>query len=123
MVGPPLSTVRLVRRSFCAASPTFSLAGLSPRLVAEFKRLGSSVVYANFNRIILCTKKRHIGDALAYVEYITNRFGVEPFSFGQFPHPSLLTGPVECHSLRKELCGFQHFSLILGSPNPCLGGP
>ncbi|XP_060641327.2 DNA polymerase epsilon catalytic subunit A [Anolis sagrei] len=42
------------------------------QLVAEFKRLGSSVVYANFNRIVLCTKKRHIEDALAYVEYITN---------------------------------------------------
>lgn len=43
------------------------------RLIAEFKRLGSSVVYANFNRIILCTKKRRIADAIAYVEYITNR--------------------------------------------------
>ncbi|ETE60432.1 DNA polymerase epsilon catalytic subunit A, partial [Ophiophagus hannah] len=43
------------------------------QLVAEFKRLGSVVIYANFNRIILCTKKRHIEDALAYVEYITNR--------------------------------------------------
>ncbi|NP_035262.2 DNA polymerase epsilon catalytic subunit A [Mus musculus] len=42
------------------------------QLIAEFKRLGSSVVYANFNRIILCTKKRRIEDALAYVEYITN---------------------------------------------------
>ncbi|XP_003226860.2 DNA polymerase epsilon catalytic subunit A [Anolis carolinensis] len=42
------------------------------QLVAEFKRLGSLVVYANFNRIVLCTKKRHIEDALAYVEYITN---------------------------------------------------
>ncbi|XP_048370765.1 DNA polymerase epsilon catalytic subunit A [Sphaerodactylus townsendi] len=42
------------------------------QLVAEFKRLGSSVVYANFNRIILCTKKRRIEDALSYVEYITN---------------------------------------------------
>ncbi|KAG9339579.1 hypothetical protein JZ751_023470 [Albula glossodonta] len=42
------------------------------QLVAEFKRLGSSVVYGNFNRIILCTKKRRIDDAIAYVEYITN---------------------------------------------------
>uniref|UniRef100_F6ZFB6 DNA polymerase epsilon catalytic subunit n=1 Tax=Ornithorhynchus anatinus TaxID=9258 RepID=F6ZFB6_ORNAN len=42
------------------------------QLVAEFKRLGSSVIYANFNRIILCTKKRRIEDALAYVDYITN---------------------------------------------------
>uniref|UniRef100_A0A2K6NW00 DNA polymerase epsilon catalytic subunit n=1 Tax=Rhinopithecus roxellana TaxID=61622 RepID=A0A2K6NW00_RHIRO len=42
------------------------------QLIAEFKRLGSSVVYANFNRIILCTKKRHVEDAIAYVEYITS---------------------------------------------------
>ncbi|XP_041095859.1 DNA polymerase epsilon catalytic subunit A [Polyodon spathula] len=42
------------------------------QLVAEFRRLGSSVVYANFNRIILCTKKRRIEDAIAYVDYITN---------------------------------------------------
>ncbi|XP_029426854.1 DNA polymerase epsilon catalytic subunit A isoform X2 [Rhinatrema bivittatum] len=41
------------------------------QLVAEFKRLGSSVIYANFNRIILCTKKRRIEDAIAYVNYIT----------------------------------------------------
>ncbi|KAJ1092585.1 hypothetical protein NDU88_005695 [Pleurodeles waltl] len=41
------------------------------QLVAEFKRLGSSVIYANFNRIILCTKKRRIEDAISYVEYIT----------------------------------------------------
>lgn len=45
------------------------------RLVAEFKRLGSSVVYANFNRIILCTKKRRIEDAINYMEYIINRWG------------------------------------------------
>lgn len=43
------------------------------RLAAEFKRLGSAVVYGNFNRIILCTKKRRIDDAIAYVEYITKR--------------------------------------------------
>lgn len=42
------------------------------QLVAEFKRLGSSVIYGNFNRLILCTKKRRIDDSIAYVEYITN---------------------------------------------------
>ncbi|XP_059569609.1 DNA polymerase epsilon catalytic subunit A isoform X2 [Alligator mississippiensis] len=42
------------------------------QLVTEFKRLGSSVVYANFNRIILCTKKRRIEDAIGYMEYIIN---------------------------------------------------
>ncbi|XP_057689041.1 DNA polymerase epsilon catalytic subunit A-like isoform X1 [Corythoichthys intestinalis] len=41
------------------------------QLIAEFKRLGSTVVYGNFNRIILCTKKRRIDDAIGYVEYIT----------------------------------------------------
>lgn len=43
------------------------------RLISEFKRLGSTVVYGNFNRIILCTKKRSIDNAIGYVEYITNR--------------------------------------------------
>ena len=40
--------------------------------MGEFKRLGSNIVYANFNRVILCTKKRRLLDALGYVEYITN---------------------------------------------------
>lgn len=42
------------------------------QLIAEFKRLGSNIVYANFSRMILCTKKRRADDALAYVEFITN---------------------------------------------------
>jgi len=42
------------------------------QLIAEFKRLGSNIVYANFSRMILCTKKRSVDDALAYVEFITN---------------------------------------------------
>ncbi|ESO90687.1 hypothetical protein LOTGIDRAFT_217825 [Lottia gigantea] len=42
------------------------------QLIAEFKRLGSEIVYGNFNRLILCTKKRQLVDALSYVEYITN---------------------------------------------------
>ncbi|XP_055866677.1 DNA polymerase epsilon catalytic subunit A-like isoform X1 [Biomphalaria glabrata] len=41
------------------------------QLIAEFKRLGSVVVHANFNRLIVCTKKRNINDAIAYIEYIT----------------------------------------------------
>jgi len=42
------------------------------QLIAEFKRLGSNIVYASFSRMILCTKKRRADDALAYVEFITN---------------------------------------------------
>lgn len=41
-------------------------------LIAEFKRLGSTIVYANFNKIVLCTKKRRIEDAIAYIQYIVN---------------------------------------------------
>ncbi|XP_048467692.1 DNA polymerase epsilon catalytic subunit A [Rhincodon typus] len=41
------------------------------QLVAEFKRLGSSIIYANFNRLLLCTKKRRIEDSVGYVQYIT----------------------------------------------------
>ena len=40
------------------------------QLVAEFKRLGAIVVHADFNRMIICTKKRSLEDAKAYVEYV-----------------------------------------------------
>lgn len=42
------------------------------QLIGEFKCLGSNIIYACFNRLILCTKKKSVIDALAYVEYITN---------------------------------------------------
>ncbi|XP_039283003.1 DNA polymerase epsilon catalytic subunit 1 [Nilaparvata lugens] len=40
------------------------------QLVAEFKRLGSTIIYASFNKIILCTKKNTTTDALGYMEYV-----------------------------------------------------
>lgn len=40
------------------------------QIVAEFQRLGSEIIYADFNRIILNTGKKTIIDAIAYVEYI-----------------------------------------------------
>lgn len=39
-------------------------------LVAEFKRLGSLIVFANFNKIILCTKKNSVMDGIGYVEFV-----------------------------------------------------
>ncbi|RZF46596.1 hypothetical protein LSTR_LSTR002928 [Laodelphax striatellus] len=42
------------------------------QLVAEFKRLGSTVIYASFNKIILCTKKNSTTDALGYMEYVVS---------------------------------------------------
>ncbi|CAB0010464.1 unnamed protein product [Nesidiocoris tenuis] len=42
------------------------------QLVAEFKRLGSVIIFANFNKIIICTKKRTVEDAIGYVEYVVS---------------------------------------------------
>ncbi|KAF2353054.1 DNA-directed DNA polymerase family B multifunctional domain [Trinorchestia longiramus] len=41
-------------------------------LVSEFKRLGALIVYANFNKIIIGTKKRRVVDAISYVEYVVD---------------------------------------------------
>lgn len=40
------------------------------QLIAEFKRLGSVIVFANFNKIIICTKKHTAEDAIGYVEFV-----------------------------------------------------
>lgn len=40
------------------------------QLVSEFKRLGAIIIFANFNKIVLCTKKKTIPDAINYVEYV-----------------------------------------------------
>ncbi|ENN78133.1 hypothetical protein HUJ04_004474 [Dendroctonus ponderosae] len=42
------------------------------QLVAEFKRLGCIIVYANFNKIVVCTKKSNVQDGLANVEFVVN---------------------------------------------------
>lgn len=40
------------------------------QLLAEFKRLGSSVVYADFNEIILVTTKPTVANTVAYATYL-----------------------------------------------------
>lgn len=40
------------------------------QVIAEFKRLGVHIIYADFNRIILNSGKKTIKDAISYVEYI-----------------------------------------------------
>nr|XP_031835870.1 DNA polymerase epsilon catalytic subunit 1 [Nomia melanderi]XP_031835871.1 DNA polymerase epsilon catalytic subunit 1 [Nomia melanderi]XP_031835872.1 DNA polymerase epsilon catalytic subunit 1 [Nomia melanderi] len=40
------------------------------QLLAEFKTLGSIVIFANFNKIIVCTKKRTVSDAFGYMEFV-----------------------------------------------------
>ncbi|XP_028047433.2 DNA polymerase epsilon catalytic subunit 1 [Monomorium pharaonis] len=40
------------------------------QLIAEFKTLGCIIVFANFNKIIVCTKKRSVRDALGYIGFV-----------------------------------------------------
>lgn len=40
------------------------------RIISEFKRLGATIIYADFNRIILCSSKKNVSDALSYVDYV-----------------------------------------------------
>uniref|UniRef100_T1J6P1 DNA polymerase epsilon catalytic subunit n=1 Tax=Strigamia maritima TaxID=126957 RepID=T1J6P1_STRMM len=39
-------------------------------LITEYKTLGSVIVYANFNRLFICTKKKSIKEAVDYAAYI-----------------------------------------------------
>lgn len=45
------------------------------QLLAEFRRLGSDVVYANFNKIILSTSKPSPSTAYAYANYLITSLG------------------------------------------------
>jgi len=40
------------------------------QLIAEFRNLGSEIIYASFNRIVLRTEKSSVQDAHRYMEYI-----------------------------------------------------
>ncbi|XP_023014693.2 DNA polymerase epsilon catalytic subunit 1 [Leptinotarsa decemlineata] len=40
------------------------------QLVAEFKRLGCMIIYANFNKIVICSKRKKVEDALGNVEFV-----------------------------------------------------
>jgi DNA polymerase epsilon subunit 1 len=40
------------------------------QIIAEFQRLGAQIVYADFNRVIICTGKKTVVDAIAYTDYV-----------------------------------------------------
>ncbi|KAK9873901.1 hypothetical protein WA026_002253 [Henosepilachna vigintioctopunctata] len=40
------------------------------QLVAELKRLGCMIIYANFNRIIICTRRKNVEDAMGNIEFV-----------------------------------------------------
>ncbi|XP_037953438.1 DNA polymerase epsilon catalytic subunit 1 [Teleopsis dalmanni] len=41
-------------------------------IIAEFKRLGSTIIYADFNKIVLSSSKKTVTDALGYVDYVVH---------------------------------------------------
>lgn len=48
------------------------------QLLAEFKKLGSKVVHANFHQITICTTKRSREDAVNYCNFICKTIGMRP---------------------------------------------
>ena len=40
------------------------------QLLAELQRLGATVIYADFGRIVVGTKKRLVADALSYISFV-----------------------------------------------------
>ncbi|KAJ8673754.1 hypothetical protein QAD02_005016 [Eretmocerus hayati] len=48
------------------------------QLVAQLQGLGSNIVYADFSRVILCTKKKDSEDAMGYIKYITQTILSKP---------------------------------------------
>ena len=40
------------------------------QFIAEFRRMGANIVYASFNKLVICTRKKKIEDALSYSEFI-----------------------------------------------------
>uniref|UniRef100_A0A8W7Q1J1 DNA polymerase epsilon catalytic subunit n=1 Tax=Anopheles coluzzii TaxID=1518534 RepID=A0A8W7Q1J1_ANOCL len=40
------------------------------QIVAEFRRMKATIIYADFNRIVIDTGKRTVGDAISYTDYI-----------------------------------------------------
>mmetsp|Transcript_48531 Transcript_48531/g.55815 ORF Transcript_48531/g.55815 Transcript_48531/m.55815 type:complete len:451 (+) Transcript_48531:3-1355(+) len=48
------------------------------KLILEFKKLGSTIVYASFTKIILCTHRQTDFEARSYTEYVIQTLGGNP---------------------------------------------
>lgn len=48
------------------------------QLMAEFRRVGSHIVFANAGRLLLQTSKAEVGNAYAYSQYILKTIGTKP---------------------------------------------
>lgn len=41
-------------------------------LLAEMKRMGCTVIYGNFNKIVVCSKRHNVEEAIANVEFVVS---------------------------------------------------
>ncbi|CAL1292777.1 unnamed protein product [Larinioides sclopetarius] len=71
------------------------------QVIYEYQKLGSIVVYASYNRIILCTKRKSVEDALAYSQYVND----------------CIQGKEIFHGLQFELNGCWEYLLWLDTAN------
>ena len=62
-------SIRCLLRVFCRVQAIVSHVF---QLVAEFKRLGSRIVFADFTRLVVATRKHSIDDAMSYIDYVKN---------------------------------------------------
>ena len=60
------------------------------QLIGEFRRLGSTIIYADFSKIVVCTKKKSMSDASAYIQFI-----LQSINSRELFH-SLTMEPVRC---------------------------
>lgn len=80
------------------------------QLVAEFKRLGANVVYANFDKVVLCSTKRSVEDAVANVEFVvTSIRNKELFHSLQITYRSVWkllakNTPDLCNNTKEKAC-------------------
>lgn len=58
------------------------------QLLSEFRKLGSKIIYASFNRIIIATEKRTLKDGIGYFEFLKETLkSIRLFSFLDFNNP------------------------------------
>lgn len=93
---------------------------LSLQLVAELKNMGCTIVYANFNKIVVCTKRRNVDDALANIDFVVNSIRNKEifhsldigYRYG-FKGAMIITAPLSNDSSRSVTgLPWTHFSTI-----------
>ncbi len=64
------------------------------QLMADFRRVGSQIIFASANRLLLQTTKAEVGNAYAYSQYILKSIKAKPLvSLHRFGHQGVLGLP------------------------------